>query len=100
MIIYQCIKHESNILIFSKDIKWKPFFTVEKGSSPIIIGEFYPKLNLTYHIKYESSTLIFSKDIKWKQFLFRTDMTDGRDGRGGCTDSGDTICTLIENGGA
>ena len=25
MIIYLCIKFESNTLIFSKDIKWKPF---------------------------------------------------------------------------
>ena len=30
MIIYPCIKYESNTLIFSKDIKWKPYFEVEK----------------------------------------------------------------------
>ena len=31
MIIYLCIKYESNTLLFSKDIKRKPFFKVEKG---------------------------------------------------------------------
>ena len=27
MIIYLCIKFESNTLIFSKDIEWKPFYS-------------------------------------------------------------------------
>ena len=31
MIIYMCIKNESNTLIFLKDIQGKPFFEVEKG---------------------------------------------------------------------
>ena len=31
MIIYVCIKYESNTLMFSKDIKRKLFFNVEKG---------------------------------------------------------------------
>ena len=31
MIIYLCIKFESNTLIFSKDIEQKPFFKIEKG---------------------------------------------------------------------
>ena len=31
MIIYQCIKYESNTLMFSRDIKWKLFFNTEKG---------------------------------------------------------------------
>ena len=31
MIIYLDIKYESNTLMFSKDIKQKPLFKVEKG---------------------------------------------------------------------
>ena len=31
MIIYLCIKFEFNTLMFSKDIKLKPFFNIEKG---------------------------------------------------------------------
>ena len=31
MIIYLCIKYESNKLIISKDIERKPFFEAEKG---------------------------------------------------------------------
>ena len=53
MIIYLCMKCESNTLIFSKDIerkpffKAKPFFKVEKRAiTPKIIGGFYPKSNL------------------------------------------------------
>ena len=47
MIIYLCIKYESNTLMFSEDIKWKLFFNVEKGPQlPKIIGGFYPKSNL------------------------------------------------------
>ena len=52
MIIYMCIKFESNKPIFSKDINQKPFFnyflTLIKGRNSNIIGEFYPKSNLTY----------------------------------------------------
>ena len=47
--MYMCIKYESNALMFSKDIKRKLFFNVEKRAvTPKIIGGFYPKLNLTY----------------------------------------------------
>ena len=77
MTAYLCNKYESNAPIFSKDIKWKPFFkVVKKGETPIIIGGFYSKLNLYFMItgiypctKYESNALIFSKDIKWKLFF-------------------------------
>ena len=31
IIIRLCIKYESNTLIFSKVMEWKPFFKVEKG---------------------------------------------------------------------
>ena len=31
MIIYLCVKFEFNILMFSKDIKLKLFFNIEKG---------------------------------------------------------------------
>ena len=31
MIIYLCIKFESNTLIFYKDIEWNPFFNIDKG---------------------------------------------------------------------
>ena len=49
IIIYLCIKYESNTLIFSKVIEQKPFFKVEKGPiTPKIIDGFYPKSNLTY----------------------------------------------------
>ena len=41
-------------------------------------------------MKYESNTLIFSKDIERKLFSY---------GTYGRTDSGDTICSPIENGG-
>ena len=36
-------KYEFNTLMFSKDIKLKLFFNVEKGRNPKIIGGFYPK---------------------------------------------------------
>ena len=45
MIIYLCIKFESNTLIFSKDTEPKPFFKVEsreRAITPKIIGGFYP----------------------------------------------------------
>ena len=48
MIIYLCIKYESNTPIFSKNIERKTFFEDEKGAvTPIVMGGFYPKLNLT-----------------------------------------------------
>ena len=49
MIIYLCIKYESNTLVFSKDIKRKLFFQRwKKAVTQKIIGGFYPKSNLTY----------------------------------------------------
>ena len=49
MIIYLCVKFEFNTLMFSKDIKLKLFFNVEKRVvTPSKIGGFYPKSNLTY----------------------------------------------------
>ena len=49
MIIYMCVKSEFNTLMFSKDMKLKLFFNVEKRAvTPNIIGGFYPKSNLTY----------------------------------------------------
>ena len=47
-------------------------------------------------IKFQSNTPILSKDIKRKTKVLRTGQTDGTDV---CTDSGDTICPPIENGG-
>ena len=75
MIIYLCVKYELNTPMFSKDIKLKLFFNVEKGRNSKIISGFYPKSNLTYFIiiclciKYESNSLIFSKVMEQKPFL-------------------------------
>ena len=52
MNIYLCIKHESNILIFSKDIEWKIFLNLKKGHnfhdnwwiSPLIELDLYFKI--------------------------------------------------------
>ena len=85
MIIYLCLKYESNTLILSKDIEWKPFFVHTDGTMKLkkdhnshntVIGGFYPESNLTYIIhlciKYEFNTLIFSEDIEWKTFFVCT----------------------------
>ena len=68
MIIYLRIKYESNAIIFSKDIKWKPFLKLRKGHNshnnwwilPLIELDLYFMIIYMY-IKYESNTLIFSK---------------------------------------
>ena len=42
MIIYPCMKYESNTLMYSKDIALKPFFIQRsRAITPIIIGGFY-----------------------------------------------------------
>ena len=43
MIIYMCVKHESNSPMYSKDIARKPFFVPRsRAITLIIIGGFYP----------------------------------------------------------
>ena len=80
MIIYLCIKFESNTLIFSKDIEQKPFFncfsTLIKGRNSKIFGGFYPKCSNDLYfiiiclcIKYESNILIFSNVMERKPFF-------------------------------
>ena len=56
-------------------------------------------------IKFQSNIPIFSKDITRKPFVLRIGQTGWMDGTDGVTDgtdvhtdSGDTICTPIENG--
>ena len=80
MIIYPCIKFESNTLIFSKDIKRKPFFkyfsTLIKGRNSKNNWWILLKIELDLYfiiiclcIKYESNTLIFSKVMARKPFF-------------------------------
>ena len=78
MIIYLCIKFQSNTPILSKDIARKPFFKVENFSklkralTPKIIGGFYLKSSLTYTNplkRYRTETICV------------TGGTDGWDGR-------------------
>ena len=47
MIIYLCIKFESNTLIFSKISNGNIFQSWKRAVTPKIIGRFYPKSNLT-----------------------------------------------------
>ena len=74
MIIYLCMKHESNILIFSKDTEQKPFSKLKKGHNShknwliLPLNRTWPTLIIYLCIKYESKTLIFSKDIEGKRF--------------------------------
>ena len=73
MIIYLCIKYNSNTLIFSKDMEWKPFVSIlEKGHNSHHNWWILPYIELIMIIylciKYESNTLIFSKDIERKPF--------------------------------
>ena len=76
MIIYLCIKFESNTLIFSKDIKRKPFFKVSKWAiTSIIFGDLHFMI-IYLCIKFESNTLIFSKDIEWKPFVLHMGWTE------------------------
>ena len=77
MIIYLCIKTESNTLTFSKNIECKPFFEVtKKGYNSHNNWWILPLIELNIYfmiiymcIKYETNTLIFSKDINWKPFF-------------------------------
>ena len=54
MIIYLCVKYESNNSIFSKDMEnIFPIYrrddeVAKRAVTPIMIGAFYPKLNLTH----------------------------------------------------
>ena len=103
--MYLCTKFQSNTPILSKDIARKPFFKVENFSklkraiTPKIIRRFYPKSNSLHLmiiylcIKFQSHTPILSKDKHRNQKCYVRDGTDGR------TDSGDTICPQVENGG-
>ena len=85
MIIYMCIKFESNILIFSKDIAQKPLFKVEnfskvkKGHNSQNNWWILPLIELDIQfmiidlcIKFQSNTPIFSKDIAQKPFVLCT----------------------------
>ena len=48
MIIYLCVKHESNSPMYSKDIARKPFFVPRsRAITLIMIDGFYPLSNLT-----------------------------------------------------
>ena len=76
MIIYLCIKYESNAVIFSKDIQQKPFFKVEKDHNSHNNWWILPLIELDLYfmimylcIKYDSNTLIFSKNIERKLFF-------------------------------
>ena len=90
MIIYLCIKIESNILIFSKDIQRKSFFKVEnfsklkKGHNSQNNWWILPLIELDLHymiiylcIKFQSNASIFSKDIARKPFVLRTGRIHG-----------------------
>ena len=76
MIIYLCIKYESNTQIFFNKIsKGKHFLEAKKGHNSHDNGWILPYIELDLYfmiiylrIKYESNTLMFSKDIKRKLF--------------------------------
>ena len=99
MIIYLCIKFESNTLIFSKDMERKPFFTVENFSklkraiTPKIIGGFYPKSNLTtfydyipvYKISIQYTNLFKRYCTETICVIYGMDRMDGTDGLMGRT---------------
>ena len=88
--------------LFKRDWTETIYPSWKRAITPIIIGGFYPKSNLTYIlwkylvIKYESNTLIFLKDIEHKPFFLcteeRTRQMDGTYGQYVCMDKGDTIC--------
>ena len=97
MIIYLCMKNESNTSLFSKDIAWKPFFIRKSRAITHIItgGLSVIDLDLYFMIiylcmKYESNTPLYSKDIAENHFLYIWDGTYVRtDVR---TDKGDAMC--------
>ena len=102
MIIYLCIKFQSNIPILSEDIARKPFFKVEKGHNSQNNWWILPKIELDLHfmiihlcIKFQSNIPILSKDIARKLFVLCTGRTGQMDG----TDSGDTICPPLKMAG-
>ena len=107
MIIYLCTEFQSNIPILSKDIARKPFFKVENFSklkraiTPKIIGGFYPKSNLAYILWLYTGVLNFNPiHQSFQKISHRDQMCYVQDGRKYVrTDSGDTICPSIENGG-
>ena len=117
MIIYLCIKYESNTLIFSKDIEQKLFFKVEnflklkKGHNsqnnwwilPLIESDLHFMI-INLCIKFQSNTPIFSKDIARKPFVLRMGWTDGTNIRTDRTDirtdRGSTICSPLKMAGA
>ena len=82
IIINLCIKFESNIPMYSKDITRKPFFVWRlRAITLIIIGGFYPESNLTCNfmiiylcMKFESNTPMVSKDIARKPLFVRTNV--------------------------
>ena len=92
------ISYESNTLIFSKDIKLKPFFIhdeLEKGPFLIIIGEFCSKSNDLYSIPAYNIKIQYTNLFKRYQTetIFPTDRQDIQ------TDCGKTTCSCtIENG--
>ena len=78
MIIYLCMKYESNTSMFSKDIARKPFFTEIKGHNSdnkwilsIIELDLYCMI-IYLCMKYESNTSMHSKDTARKQFFLCT----------------------------
>ena len=79
MIIYLCVKYESNSLLFSKDIARKTFFHTEiKGYSSdnnwwissVIELDLYCMI-IYLCMKYESNSPMYSKDIIQKPFFIR-----------------------------
>ena len=78
MIIYMCMKNESNTPMFSKDVAWKPFFTVIKGLNSdnnewilSIIGLDLYIMIIYLCMKYESNTPMYSKGMSENHFSFR-----------------------------
>ena len=74
MIIYLCVKYESNKPMYSKDIAQKPFFIPRsRAITLIIIGGFYLYSNLTciLCVKYKSNAPMYSKDIARNHFSYQ-----------------------------
>ena len=99
MIIYLCMKYESNSPMYSKDIARKPFF-VQRSRAITLDNNWWIlsviKLDLYFMIiylcmKYESNTPMYSKHITWKPLFVHTGQ-DVRDRTYVRTDKGDAIC--------
>ena len=78
MIIYLCMKYESNTSMFSKDIARKPFFTEIKANNSDNNEWILSIINLDLYfmiiylcMKYEFNTPMYSKDIACKPFFIR-----------------------------